>query len=106
MSRRTLRRWSVAAGALVATIVVALSAFVLNGAGPAGPASAEVEGEMPTALAGHLDNLMEAVPGDGDTCDPRGMYFGGRSGWLESAGSSIDRVGDLFADDRGPDRHT
>jgi hypothetical protein len=79
MSRRTLRRWSVAAGALAATMIVALSAFVLNGAGPAGPAGPEVEGEMPTALAGHLDKLMEAVPGDG------GMSSEGPGGGADSA---------------------
>jgi Arc-like DNA binding domain len=62
MRRRTMRRWSIAAGALVATTIVGLSAFVLNGATPSEPAA---EAEMPTALAGHLADLKQALPGSG-----------------------------------------
>ncbi len=63
MRRRNLRRWSVATGVLASAMVVAVSAFVLNGATPAAPAG---EGqEMPTALAGHLAKLKQAMPGNG-----------------------------------------
>ncbi|HZM18332.1 MAG TPA: sialidase family protein, partial [Gaiellaceae bacterium] len=61
MQRRTLRRWSIAAGVLASAMIVGVSALVLNGAAPAG---SEVEAEMPSALAGHLADLKQAAPGD------------------------------------------
>ena len=36
MQRRTLRRWSIAAGVLASAMIVGFSALVLNGAAPAG----------------------------------------------------------------------
>jgi hypothetical protein len=62
MRRRTVRRWSIAAGVLASTMIVGLSTFVLNGAAPAGPA---VEAEMPNALAAHIADLRQAMPGNG-----------------------------------------
>jgi hypothetical protein len=61
MQRRTLRRWSIAAGVLASAMIVGFSALVLNGAAPAG---SEVEAEMPNALAGHLAALKQAAPGN------------------------------------------
>ncbi len=49
MQRRTLRRWSIAAGVLASAMIVGFSALVLNGATPAG---SEVEAELPGATAG------------------------------------------------------
>ncbi len=77
MRRRVVRRWSVAAGVLASTMIVGFSAFVLNGAAPAGPA-VEAEG-MPTALAGHLAKLKQAVPGNG------GMASEGPGGAADAA---------------------
>src|SRR5215204_1474924 len=62
MRRRTVRRWSIAAGVLALTMIVGFSAFVLNGAAPARPA---VEAEMPNALAAHIADLRQAMPGNG-----------------------------------------
>src|ERR687897_714963 len=62
MRRRTLRRWSIAAGVLASAMIVGLSALVLDGAAPAGPA---VEAEMPNALAAHIADLRQAMPGNG-----------------------------------------
>jgi hypothetical protein len=76
MQRRTLRRWSIAAGVLASTMVVGFSALVLNGAAPAGP---EVEAEMPTALAAHLAELKKAAPGNG------GMSSEGPGGAADAA---------------------
>ena len=62
MRRRTVRRWSIAAGVVASGSIAVVLAFALNGAAPAAPA---VEGEgMPTALAGHLARL-QALPGNG-----------------------------------------
>ena len=77
MRRRTVRRWSVAAGVLASTMIVGFSAFVLNGAAPAAPA-VESEG-MPTALAGHLAKLKQALPGNG------GMASEGPGGAADAA---------------------
>jgi hypothetical protein len=77
MRRRSLRRWSVAAGVLASTMIMVFSAFVLNGAAPAGPA-VEAEG-MPTALAGHLAALKQAMPGNG------GMASEGPGGAADAA---------------------
>jgi hypothetical protein len=63
MKRRSVRRWSIAAGVLTSAMIVGFSAFVLNGAAPAAPA-VESEG-MPTALAGHLAKLKQAMPPNG-----------------------------------------
>ena len=76
MQRRTLRRWSIAAGVLASAMVVGFSAFVLNGATPAGPA---VEAEMPTATAAHLAELKKAAPGSG------GMSSEGPGGAADAA---------------------
>jgi hypothetical protein len=77
MRRRVLWRWSLAAGVLASAIVATFAAFVLNGAAPAAPA-VESEG-MPTALAGHLAELKQAVPGNG------GMSNEGPGGAAEAA---------------------
>jgi Arc-like DNA binding domain len=76
MQRRTLRRWSWGAGVLAATLIVGFSAFVLNGAAPAGPA---VEAEMPGALAAHMAELKQAVPGN------QGMSNDGPGGAADAA---------------------
>ena len=62
MRRRTVRRWSIAAGVVASGSIAVVLAFALNGAAPAAPA-VESEG-MPTALAGHLARL-QALPGNG-----------------------------------------
>ena len=62
MRRRTVRRWSIAAGVVASGSIAVALAFALNGAAPAAPA-VESEG-MPTALAGHLARL-QALPGNG-----------------------------------------
>jgi hypothetical protein len=62
MRRRTVRRWSIAAGVVASGSVAVVLAFALNGSAPAAPA-VETEG-MPTALAGHLARL-QALPGNG-----------------------------------------
>ena len=61
MRRRTLRRWSVAAGVLASAMIVGFSALVRDGASPG---EREVAAEMPNALAAHLADLKEAVPGN------------------------------------------
>ncbi|HET8651694.1 MAG TPA: sialidase family protein [Gaiellaceae bacterium] len=50
-----------AAGVLASAMIVGFSALVLDGASPGEP---EVEAEMPNALAAHLADLKEAVPGN------------------------------------------
>lgn len=77
MRRRVVRRWSIAAGVLTSAMIVGFSAFVLNGAAPAAPA-VESEG-MPTALAGHLAKLKQALPGNG------GMSSEGPGGAADAA---------------------
>jgi hypothetical protein len=77
MRRRVLWRWSIAAGVVASTMVVAFLAFVLNGAAPAAPA-VESEG-MPTALAGHLAKVKQAVPGN------QGMSAEGPGGAADAA---------------------
>ena len=54
MQRRTLRRWSIAAGVLASAMIVGFSALVLNGAAPAG---SEVEAELPTALRRRISQI-------------------------------------------------
>jgi hypothetical protein len=100
MRRRTLRRWSVAAGVLASAMIVGFSALVLNGAAPTGPA---VEAEMPTAQAAHMAELKRAAPGNG------GMSSEGPGGAADAAfaqraypGSTIslaamERARDSFA---------
>jgi hypothetical protein len=59
MRRRTVWRWSAAAGVLASATAVAVAAVALNGAAPAAPVG---EAEMPTALAAHLAKLKQAAP--------------------------------------------
>ena len=76
MQRRTLRRWSIAAGVLASAMIVGFSALVLNGAAPAG---SEVEAELPGATAAHLADLRQAAPGN------QGMSNDGPGGAADAA---------------------
>ena len=76
MQRRTLRRWSIAAGVLASAMIVGFSALVLNGAAPTG---SEVEAELPGATAAHLADLRQAAPGN------QGMSNDGPGGAADAA---------------------
>jgi hypothetical protein len=77
MRRRVLWRTSLGVGVVASAMVAVFAAFVLNGASTAAPA-VENEG-MPTALAGHLAKLKQAVPGNG------GMSAEGPGGAADAA---------------------
>jgi len=76
MRRRVLWRTSLAGGVVASATVAVVLAFVLNGAAPAGPA---VEAEMPGALAAHIADLKQTVPGS------QGMSNDGPGGAAEAA---------------------
>jgi Arc-like DNA binding domain len=61
MRPRLTWRWLAAAGVLAA-LAIAGAAFIPGGGGSS--AAPPVEGEMPTALAGHLAQLKQALPGN------------------------------------------
>ena len=104
MKRRTLRRWSIAAGVLASAMIVGFSALVLNGATPAG---SEVEAELPGATAAHLTDLKQAAPGN------QGMSNDGPGGAADAAFAQrafpettislaeMERARDAFAASKG-----
>jgi hypothetical protein len=62
MQRRLMTRWSLAAGVLVVALAAAGAAMVIRAGSSA--AEPEAQEELPSALAGHLEKLREAVPGN------------------------------------------
>jgi hypothetical protein len=104
MQRRTLRRWSIAAGVLASATIVGFSALVLDGAAPAG---SEVEAELPGATAAHMADLKQAAPGN------QGMSNDGPGGAADAAFAQrafpestitlaeMERARDAFAASKG-----